>query len=1177
MPSPVRDGAVASPPAPRPGQVAFVRQRRYLVEDVAAPAAADDATLVHLSCLDDDAQGQPLAVLWEHELDARVLEDAGWHAIARRGFDEPALFAAYLRTLAWNAVTATDPGLFQAPFRAGIRIEPYQLEPLSKALRLPRVNLFIADDVGLGKTIEAGLIMRELLLRRRVQRIVVSAPPSMLEQWRDELESRFGLVFPILDRTYVTRVRRERGFAVNPWTTHTRFLVSHRLLIDETYAAGLRDWLGDSAPQSLLVLDEAHHAAPAQGARYAIDSQTTRAVRDLAPRFEHRLFLSATPHNGHSNSFSALLEILDPQRFCRGVKVLKGQLDDVMVRRLKSDIREIAGGFPRRTVEQIDIDGLPPDAPELVLAEKLNAYREVRERRLAGASPAQRAAAALVLGGLQKRLLSSIEAFAKTLAVHRKRVAEALKKARRAEELPAAALADLTALTIGVDRDDAGTEGVDRADADEVDGRDGGNERSCSDAADEPTLLERMARATAASSGADGIAERTALERELALVDEMMTIAEASRYHPDARIEQLVAWIGRRMCPRLESRTGPPPPWTSARVIVFTEYEDTRRYVERCLREAIAHTERAADRIAVFAGLTPPAAREEIKHAFNTQPIDHPLRILIATDAAREGLNLQRHCADLFHFDLPWNPGRLDQRNGRIDRKLQPADEVFCRYFRYVQRPEDRVLRVLVRKAERIREELGSVARVVEDQVTDHLAPEGIRRTRIGELADRIGRAQADHRQQTAEEELEEETRARTKRVLQDVGRMNRRLEQSRRRVGVTAAQFRRTLSMSLRLAGVPGGIQARVEALDGGSSTVHERAEGDTAWPAAARSRGAPPMLSDSRPAEWGEVPASPGPRGDEAQPGIRGPAPPPGTPAPPLFDFPPHPTLHRDPAWTAALDTLRERRRRGERPDEWRRRAAVRPIAFEDTGPLGAQAVHLHLEHRLARRLLSRFTAQGLVHHDLSKACLVAAPGRDTRVMLLGRLVVYGERAARLHEGLVPVTARWTAAARRPRPLDPYGRAGEQTTLTTLQEALDAAGAASVPAAVQARLAASAEQDIRDLLPHLERRATEARARAQALLERRAEAESLSLRSLLERQRERIEAARTDTQRTFDFDAEERRQHEADRRAWDRRLRQIEDELEREPRRIAATYAVRVVRVDPVGIVYLWPQEGR
>src|SRR5207237_1874487 len=113
--------------------------------------------------------------------------------------------------------------------------------------------------------------------------------------------------------------------------------------------AGIRDWLGDFRPGSLLILDEAHHAAPASGQRYAIDSKITRAIRDLAPRFEHRLFLSATPHNGHSNSFSALLEILDPQRFCRGVPVKGAKLlDDVMVRRLTAAVRAVGNTLPKR-------------------------------------------------------------------------------------------------------------------------------------------------------------------------------------------------------------------------------------------------------------------------------------------------------------------------------------------------------------------------------------------------------------------------------------------------------------------------------------------------------------------------------------------------------------------------------------------------------------------------------------------------------------------------------------------------------------------------------------------------------------------------------------------------------------------------------------------------------------
>ena len=215
---------------PDVGQIVAVRQRLYLVEQSIPPVNPGDSALVRLSCVDDDAQGQTLDVLWEIEPDARAHKSDRWHGLGTREFDDPALFAAYVNTLRWNCVTATDATLLQAPFRAGIRIEDYQLEPLRKALRLPRVNLFIADDVGLGKTIEAGLIARELLLRKKVREIVVSCPPSMLQQWQEELEWRVGLRFEILDREYVAKVRRERGFGVNPWAAglaspaHRRFV-----------------------------------------------------------------------------------------------------------------------------------------------------------------------------------------------------------------------------------------------------------------------------------------------------------------------------------------------------------------------------------------------------------------------------------------------------------------------------------------------------------------------------------------------------------------------------------------------------------------------------------------------------------------------------------------------------------------------------------------------------------------------------------------------------------------------------------------------------------------------------------------------------------------------------------------------------------------------------------------
>ena len=117
--------------------------------------------------------------------------------------------------------------------------------------RTGRTDLFIADEVGLGKTIEAGLIAHELLFRKKVRQIVISCPSSVLLQRQEELANRFGLQFEILDKKYLKNVRRDRGFSITPWTTHSRFLVSHRLLIDEAYTSGLGDWLGDFQPGTL--------------------------------------------------------------------------------------------------------------------------------------------------------------------------------------------------------------------------------------------------------------------------------------------------------------------------------------------------------------------------------------------------------------------------------------------------------------------------------------------------------------------------------------------------------------------------------------------------------------------------------------------------------------------------------------------------------------------------------------------------------------------------------------------------------------------------------------------------------------------------------------------------------------------------------------------------------------
>src|ERR1039457_3506769 len=759
---------------PQPGQIVAVRQRLYLVEESVPAVNPSDSALVRLSCVDDDAHGQALEVLWDHELDAQAVTGEAWETIASRGFDPPARFSAYFNTLRWNCVTSTDPNLLQSPFRAGIRLDAYQLEPLRKALRLPRVNLFIADDVGLGKTIEAGLIARELLMRKKVRDIVVSCPPSMLLQWKEELDARFGLRFEILDKDYLQKVRRERGFGVNPWTTHSRFLISQRLLIDESYASSLKDWLGTFRPGSLLILDEAHHAAPSSGQRYAIDSHITRAVRDLAPKFEHRLFLSATPHNGHSNSFTALLELLDPQRFFRGMKIPKKMLDDVMVRRLKDDLRKICGGFPERKVLQENIDGLPDNAPELRLATLLDEYRGTRELRLRGETRRAQSASGLLICGLQQRLLSSVEAFSKTLYVHRRTVKKQ-REAALAHEATAMIRGDLLTGSVASDDDRALLSEQELA----------AEKEAQIIAASEASL----GKSTAASEG-----ELFAQEQEL--LDQMTELAESSRALPDARVKKLVDWIRSQMCPDIGAVGAK---WNNIRVIIFTEWDDTRRYLVQQLTAAISDSDRAGERIAVFHGPTSSEDREAIKTAFNTDPAQSPVRILIATDAAREGLNLQAHCWNIFHFDVPWNPSRMEQRNGRIDRKLQPNPIVYCHYFFYTQRPEDRVLAALVRKTKTIREELGSLSQVIDSKL-DGLMKNGIRRRDIDALTFEIDSADLEEDRRAAVEEELDAARERQTELREQIEKLSTMLENSQQAISFSKDHFRSAISCALQI-----------------------------------------------------------------------------------------------------------------------------------------------------------------------------------------------------------------------------------------------------------------------------------------------------------------------------------------------------------------------------------------
>ncbi len=1070
--------------APSVGDVVLVRHRQYLVEGLVPPPAPGEATLARLCCLDDDAQGRRLEVLWELELGARRLapEESGLGEVAR--LDPPRAFAAYLHALKWNCVTATDARLFQAPFRAGIELHNHQLTPLKKALELPRVNLFIADDVGLGKTIEAGLVLQELILRQRAEFALVVCPASVTLQWRDEMEKRFGLRFEIYNRAFVSRRRQERGFAVNPWSSHSRFVVSYQTLRRPEHRDPLLQRLGERTRKSLLILDEAHTAAPASAQKYAVDSGVTKLVRDVAPRFENRLFLSATPHNGHSNSFSSLLEILDPQRFTRGVPIQSPrQLEPVMVRRLKGDLRALGvEGFPERRLVRVDLDhedgawwstthGLGPEPKrvrlafgepvELRLSELFAEYRSLVQPK--------RGRGRLVFENLQKRLLSSVEAFHRTLRLH----AEAI-----------AAPARGVGAASGGARDDDGDEDL-----------------------DDETQEELLGAELAAASRLIELPAADASLRARALLGELLALSDRQRAGPDAKLLALLQWIRENQCPgaSLEGLRpkGAEARWSERRVIVFTEYGDTKRWLSRLLRGALAETHDGEARILELHGGMSDEARAAVQRAFNARPADEPVRILVATDAAREGMNLQGHCQDLFHFDLPWNPARLEQRNGRIDRALQPAPEVRCAYFCYPARREDPVLQKLVEKVDRIQHDLGSLADVVMQRMGEALGG-GIDEA----TAEKLASAAAAPGREVAEGELEPQRRAGAalERDIEEAGAI---VNASRRVMDFDVALLRDALDVGLSLAG------------------------GKPLSPLAG-------LVDGKRPIEAFALPALPE-------------------------------------SWQETLDGLRPPRGPGEPFWEWRGRPP-RPVIFEPPEQMAEGLVQLHLQHPLVQRLLSRFLAQGYSGHDLSRVTVVRNR-RDSlvRAIAFGRLSLFGPGAVRLHDEILSVAAQWLESG-GPRHLRPFADEADRKAIGDLEAILrEAPDLAELPEKLQSRLRERAPGDFATLWPPLAAEASQKGEAARGKLRARGEAEAEALREILRGQRAAIERTLSSRrQLSLEFtEAQnaERRQYEDDERHLAERLAEIEREIEREPIEVARHYDVAFTRLQPVGLIYLWP----
>jgi len=669
---------------PRVGMLAIVRKRRAVVSEV---REFDGETgRMHLVRLDykDDCRPEFEEIIWELEPSPLLLEPGE----LPRASNPPMRvddFDALLRSARWTAITPyLDPDAegpverlpASSPFHGAVEIDDYQLVPLLKALRMPRVNLLLADDVGLGKTIEAGLILSELLIRRRVNRIIILTPASLCIQWRDEMWSKFSLPFDVIDRNATLRLKRSLGIDANPWRYCNRIIASYHYLrqpdvLEQFLSASRTPETSPRLPWDLLIVDEVHNLMPAS---FGEDSQLCRMLRLIAPQFEHRLFLTATPHNGHTRSFTGLLELLDPVRFSRTDELRPAERErvkQVVIRRLKREInaRTNPPRFCNRVPPQAILLEFSPEEQRLI-----NAFESLRAKvraAIAGAARRRRLAGRFAIEVLGKRMLSGPVPFLESWRRCKMGLAE--------EEV--------------VDDNDVVAAG--RAVHEEI--------------ADDRESEQRGATAATVI----GAWLKPLIEHVQEEIDEIDRTADAIGIDLGSDVIQQDPRSDARfdaLCVLIERLVRTDNAWRDdERLVVFTEYKTTLDYLLRRLRQKYAGQDERF--LCLFGGMDD-LQREAIKDAFNDPTAQ--VRVLLATDAAAEGLNLQSTARFLLHFDCPWNPSRLEQRNGRLDRHGQARD-VHIFHFASEQNADLDFMSYLISKVDQIREDLGATGELFDE------------------------------------------------------------------------------------------------------------------------------------------------------------------------------------------------------------------------------------------------------------------------------------------------------------------------------------------------------------------------------------------------------------------------------------------------------------------------------
>ncbi|MEH1996692.1 helicase-related protein [Nostoc sp.] len=633
---------------PTPGSIVSCRNRQWVV------LPAENQDVIRLRPLSGNEE--EIAGIYQklQELGIETLQPATFplpNAISIKDHT-----AAILLMDAARHLLRSGAGPFRCLGRLSLRPRPYQLVPLLMALRLETVRLLIADDVGVGKTIEGGLIARELLDRGEVKRIAVLCPPHLCDQWQQELREKFHIDAVVVRSGTASKLERAIPNGSHIFSYYRHLIVS----LDYAKAERRRASFITHCPDFVIV-DEAH-TCTRPSSKSTFQQQRHQLIQQIAEKNNrHLLLLSATPHSGIEESFLSLLGLLQPEfeqlTLDRLTEKQRDKLASHFIQRRRADVKQWLGNetpFPERDSEE---------KPYKLSKEYKQLFDDVYN----------------FARGLVKTTTQDM-----SYAQRRGRYWSALALIRCVMSSPAAAVATLNR-QVSKSGDDSLLADLD--------------EDLMSSYVYDSTDQEQAVDATPTVVVEQG--QQSYGDTDKRKLRAFVQAAQKLQGEKDQKLQSCIASIQTLLSEGFNP-------------IIWCRYIATANYVADTLKQKL---EKKGSQIRVIA-ITGELSEDE--REIRLQELkSYPQRVLVATDCLSEGVNLQSHFSAVIHYDLPWNPNRLEQREGRIDRYGQTASQVKTLLLYGSDNPVDgAVLDVLIRKAVQIHKTLGITVPVPMDSTT---------------------------------------------------------------------------------------------------------------------------------------------------------------------------------------------------------------------------------------------------------------------------------------------------------------------------------------------------------------------------------------------------------------------------------------------------------------------------